>query len=67
MASLFPALGKAILAFLTKLLLSVASEKFIEWFFFFVAEKYVASTTRTDDDEILLKIKESYESYKGGK
>lgn len=67
MGALPALLGKALLGFLTNLVMSMASEKFIEWFFFYVAGKFVKATTRTDDDEILAKIKESYDSYKGGK
>lgn len=49
---------------LTKIAISMVSEKFLEWAFFNIAEKIVKSTETKHDDEWLAKIKESYEGSK---
>lgn len=43
-----------------KLLMSMLSEKMLEWTFFAVAEKIVKSTKSPHDDEWLANVKESY-------
>lgn len=45
---------------LTKLAMTLISEKFMEWAFFNIAEKIVKSTETPHDDEWLKKIKDSY-------
>lgn len=50
---------------LTKIAISMVSEKFLEWALFNIAEKIVKSTATPHDDEWLKKIKESYEDSKG--
>lgn len=45
---------------LTKIAISLVSEKFLEWAFFNIAGKIVKSTETPHDDEWLSKIKESY-------
>lgn len=50
--------------FLTKLLVSLASEKMIEWAFFKVAESVVKSTKTPQDDAWLEKIREVYSEKK---
>lgn len=45
---------------LTKLALTMISEKFMEWAFFNIAEKIVKSTETPHDDEWLAKLKEEY-------
>lgn len=54
------AFAKAIVAFGTKLLLSVATEKMIEWLFFYVAQQVVLTTKTTHDDEFMQQIKKAY-------
>lgn len=49
---------------LAKLVLSLISEKFLEWAFFNIAEKIVKSTETPHDDEWLAKVKEAYEGSK---
>ena len=49
-------------AFLTRLLVSLASEQMIAWAFFQVAESVVKSTRTTKDDEWLEKVREVYQS-----
>lgn len=48
---------------LTKLLLTIISDKMIEWAFFNIAERVVKSTSNPHDDEWLAKLKDEY--YKG--
>lgn len=48
---------------LTKLAVTMISEKFVEWAFFKVAEQIVKSTDNPHDDEWLAKLREEY--YKG--
>lgn len=49
-------------AFLTRLLVSLASEQMIAWVFFKVAESVVKSTKTAKDDEWLDKVREMYQS-----
>lgn len=51
---------KGLTAFLTRLLVTLASEQMIAWAFFKVAECVVKSTKTTKDDEFLIKIKDLY-------
>lgn len=51
---------KVVISFGTKLLVSLASEKMIEWAFFKIAEAVVKSTSTPHDDEWLAKMKEVY-------
>ena len=48
-------------AILTKLLISLASERMIEWSFFKVAEAVTKSTATPHDDEWLMKLREEYQ------
>lgn len=47
-------------AILTKLILSMASEKVLEWLLFWVVDMIVKSTETTKDDEFAQKIKQVY-------
>ena len=49
-------------AFLTRLLVTLASEQMIAWAFFKVAESVVKSTKTNKDDEWLEKVREVYQS-----
>ena len=49
-------------AFLTRLLVALASEQMIAWVFFRVAESVVKSTKTDKDDEWLEKVREVYQS-----
>lgn len=51
---------KGLTAFLTRLLVTLASEQMIAWAFFKVAESVVKSTKTAKDDEFLIKIKDLY-------
>lgn len=51
---------KALMAILTKFLLSLASEQMLEWAFFKIAGTVVESTSTTKDNEWYEKIKEVY-------
>lgn len=51
---------KCLTSFLTRLLVTLASEQMIAWAFFKVAESVVKSTKTTKDDEFLIKIKDLY-------
>lgn len=53
---------KGLTAFLTRLLVTLASEQMIAWAFFKVAESVVKSTKTTKDDEWLEKVREVYQS-----
>lgn len=53
---------KGLTAFLTRLLVTLASEQMIAWAFFKVAESAVKSTKTTKDDEWLEKVREVYQS-----
>mgnify|MGYP001176918573 CR=1 FL=1 len=55
-------LGKAFVSFFLKLVMSLATESFIEWLFFYVGELIVKSTKTQHDDIFLAKIKEIYET-----
>lgn len=50
----------ALKAILTKLVLSMASEKVLEWLLFWVVGLLVKSTKTTKDDEFAEKIKAVY-------
>ena len=43
-----------------KLITSFASEKFLEWLLFWVAQRIVDSTETPQDDEFLVKLREAY-------
>ena len=49
-------------AFLTRLLVTLASEQMIAWAFFKVAESVVKSTKTDKDDEWLEKVRQVYQS-----
>ena len=53
---------KGLTAFLTQLLVTLASEQMIAWAFFKVAESVVKSTKTDKDDEWLEKVREVYQS-----
>lgn len=53
---------RGLTAFLTRLLVSLASEQMIAWAFFRVAESVVKSTKTAKDDEWLEKVREVYQS-----
>lgn len=55
-------LVKGLTAFLTRLLVTLASEQMIAWAFFKVAESVVKSTKTAKDDEWLEKVREVYQS-----
>lgn len=50
---------------LTKLAVSLISEKFLEWAFFNIADRIVKSTATPHDDVWIAKIKEAYMDSKG--
>ena len=54
------ALLKGLFTVGTNLLVSMASEKVIEWAFFYFGEKIVKSTKTPHDDAFLESIKENY-------
>lgn len=58
------ALVKGIMAFGTKLLVSLGSEKLIEWAFFYVAQQIVKSTATKHDDEFLEKVMKNFQEKK---
>lgn len=60
MPAILSALGKATVAFFIKLIMSLATEKFISWLFFYIGEQIVKSTKTDQDDLFLVKIKEAY-------
>lgn len=53
---------KGLTAFLTRLLVSLASEQMIAWVFFKVADVVVKSTATDKDDQWLEKLREVYQS-----
>lgn len=57
------ALTKGAITFLTNLVMSLATEKFIEWFFFLVVGKFAESTKTKVDDSFVKKTKEAYDTY----
>lgn len=63
MPAILSVLGKATVAFLLKLIMALATEKFIKWLFFYVGEQVVKSTKTDHDDLFLVKIKEAYDGY----
>lgn len=66
MSTLLTVFGKAFSAFFVKLLISLATERFIKWFFFYIGEQIVKSTKTDQDDMFLKKIKEAYEQDDSG-
>jgi hypothetical protein len=54
------AILKGVMGVLTKLFMSFASEKLIEWMLFYVAEQIVKRTDTPHDDKFFEKIKEAY-------
>lgn len=67
MPAILSVLGKATMAFLLKLVMSLATEVFIKWMFFYVGEQIVKSTKTPQDDIFLKQIKDCYEQYDSGK
>ena len=63
MGTLLTVFGKAATAFFMKMVMSLATERFIKWLFFYVGEQIVKSTKTNHDDLFLSKIKEAYEDY----
>ena len=63
MSTLLTVFGKAATAFFIKMIMSLATERFIKWLFFYVGEQIVKSTKTNQDDLFLAKIKEAYEDY----
>ncbi|AUR92817.1 hypothetical protein NVP1177O_52 [Vibrio phage 1.177.O._10N.286.45.E10] len=57
-------LVKSLLGFGTKMLMSLASEKLIEWVFFYLAEQIVKSSKTKHDDKFFAEIKRAYEGDK---
>ena len=54
------AIVKGIIGFGTKMLMSLASEKLIEWLFFYLAGEIVKSTKTEHDDKFYEEIKKAY-------
>lgn len=67
MPAILAVLGKATTAFLLKLIMSLATERFIKWLFFYLGEQITKSTKTDQDDIFLAKIKDAYEQYDSGK
>ena len=63
MGTLVSVFGKAVTSFLIKMVMSLATERFIKWLFFYVSEQIVKSTKTNQDDLFLAKIKEVYDEY----
>ena len=63
MRTLLTVFGKAATAFFLKMVMSLATERFIKWLFFYVGEQIVKSTNTNHDDLFLAKIKEVYDEY----
>ena len=63
MGTLLTVFGKAATAFFLKMVMSLATERFIKWLFFYVGEQIVKSTKTNQDDLFLAKIKEVYDEY----
>ena len=63
MGTLLTVFGKAATAFFLKMVMSLATERFIKWLFFYVGEQIVKSTKTNQDDSFLTKIKEVYDEY----
>lgn len=60
MSTIISLIGKSMVSFLIKLIMSLSTEKFIAWLFFYVGEQIVKSTKTDQDDVFLAKIKEAY-------
>ena len=60
MPAILSTLGKVTVAFLIKLIMSLATERFIAWLFFYIGEQVVKSTKTEQDDVFFEKIKEAY-------
>ena len=58
------ALIKGVMAFGTRLLMTFASEKVIEWAFFYLAGEIVKTTKTPHDDKFYAEIKKAYEGDK---
>lgn len=58
------AILKGLMAVLTKVFMSLATEALIEWLLFYVAHQTVLSTKTPHDDELYKKIKEAYDNGK---
>ncbi len=56
-------IGRAILKFLTKLLMSIASDAAIKFLFFYLAKQIVERTKTKKDDELYEFIKKNYDDY----
>lgn len=56
---------KALGSVLGKMIIAMASEKFVAWLLFWVGDIVVKSTKTTHDDKFLEKLKEAYESKEG--
>lgn len=63
MGTLISVFGKAATSFFIKMVMSLATERFIKWLFFYVGEQIVKSTKTNQDDLFLAKIKEVYDEY----
>ena len=63
MGTLLTVFSKAATAFFLKMVMSLATERFIKWLFFYVGEQIVKSTKTNHDDLFLAKIKEVYDEY----
>jgi hypothetical protein len=50
----------AIKSILTKLLISLTTQKFLEWLLFWIAGAIVESTKNDKDDELLIELKKAY-------
>ena len=57
---MFGAILKGLMAVLTRVFMSFASEKVIEWLFFYIAEKIVESTKTPHDNAFLEEIRKVY-------
>jgi len=57
---MFAVILKGLMSVLTRLFMSMASEKVIEWLLFYLAEKIVESTKTPHDNEFLGEIKKAY-------
>jgi|GEM_PF-1987396 len=57
---MFAVILKGLMSVLTRLFMSMASEKVIEWMLFYLAEKIVESTKTPHDNEFLDEIKKAY-------
>ena len=53
-----------LIKFVTNVIMSIASEKMLEFMFFKLAEKLASKTATTVDDEWVKALRESYTQYK---